>query len=732
MEPLGMQKLKIVKSKRVKSKRVKSKRRWRNLSWKKTESTEHESAGENGAKAESAGEQATEEDDDGLPEEFQTIDETNDEDGDEKKEEKERERRPSKRARSRSRSPRRRSRERSRRSRSRERRRESPKVVVEEEDDSWLQSTAGQLDRYHADLNLRIDENGLKAHPLTAEGFAFMWAGARGMFGVTSGKVAFEVKIAENIKVEHLPSEETKNVVRVGWSVDSTTTQLGEEPLSYGYGGTAKASENCKFKDYGETFTSGDVITAYLDLDSEPATIAYSKNGEYQDVCFEVDKETLGEKALFPHILTKNTEFEVNFGALETPWFPLQEEFVFIDQVEAEKRVRGTEPPAKKEECEIIMMVGLPGAGKTYWAQKHSAANPEKRFNVLGTNNIIDKMKVMGLPRKKNYAGRWDSLIEKSTRCLNRLIEISARKRRNYILDQTNVYASARRRKMQPFEGFQRKAVVVIPSDEDFKTRIAEREKEEGKEVPERAVLEMKANFTLPEVGSLFDTVEFTELNQEEGGKLVEKYMKEAKAALPPPEKRFRGDRFSPRGRSDYRGDHRGRGGYHGDRYGDRYGGRGGYRGGYKDGGYRDNHRGYGSRGSYNRYDSSGRYDNRNRYDNRSGGSHSRNLDNRSYDSRSSGSHGSWGGRQGSWGGSGHSGSWNNQSGWGGQGHWGSSQGGYGSYNQGYGSQSNQGYGGQWGNSWNQNYWGGQGGSGYNQGSGYNSGSGSQWYGSYK
>lgn len=53
------------------------------------------------------------------------------------------------------------------------------------------------------------------------------------------------------------------------------------------------------------------------------------------------------------------------------------------------------------------------------------------------------------------------------------------------------------------------------------------------------------ANFTLPEVGSLFDSVEFTELNQEEGGKLVEKYMKEAKAALPPPEKRFRGDRFS-------------------------------------------------------------------------------------------------------------------------------------------------------------------------------------------
>ena len=42
----------------------------------------------------------------------------------------------------------------------------------------------------------------------------------------------------------------------------------------------------------------------------------------------------------------------------------------------------------------------------------------------------------MGLPRKKNYAGRWDVLIEKSTRCLNRLFDYACKKKRNYILDQ--------------------------------------------------------------------------------------------------------------------------------------------------------------------------------------------------------------------------------------------------------------------------------------------------------
>ncbi|MEQ2270562.1 Heteroproteinous nuclear ribonucleoprotein U-like protein 1 [Xenotaenia resolanae] len=81
-------------------------------------------------------------------------------------------------------------------------------------------------------------------------------------------------------------------------------------------------------------------------------------------------------------------------------------------------------------------MVGLPACGKTTWAIKHAAENPDKKYNILGTNAIMDKMKVMGLRRQRNYAGRWDVLIQQATQCLNRLIEIAARKRRNYILDQ--------------------------------------------------------------------------------------------------------------------------------------------------------------------------------------------------------------------------------------------------------------------------------------------------------
>jgi len=82
----------------------------------------------------------------------------------------------------------------------------------------------------------------------------------------------------------------------------------GEEPNSFGYGGTAKFSTNNKFVNYGEKFTVGDVIGCLLDLDSRPPNMSYAKNGRWLGVAHPLRNYVPGKKdqALFPHILTKN------------------------------------------------------------------------------------------------------------------------------------------------------------------------------------------------------------------------------------------------------------------------------------------------------------------------------------------------------------------------------------------------------------------------------------------
>ena len=58
------------------------------------------------------------------------------------------------------------------------------------------------------------------------------------------------------------------------------------------------------------------------------------------------------------------------------------------------KATRGTPRIEKREECELILLIGLPASGKTTWVNKHVEENPDKHFNVIGTAALVQRMKV--------------------------------------------------------------------------------------------------------------------------------------------------------------------------------------------------------------------------------------------------------------------------------------------------------------------------------------------------
>lgn len=117
----------------------------------------------------------------------------------------------------------------------------------------------------NSDLNLDIDcSDYCSVKARSSKGFGLMWAGVKATYGATKGKVCFEVSITGNNDVGHLENEPTPHVIRCGWSVSDASMQLGEEELSWGYGGTGKKSVACKFVDYGVRFGVGDILGCYL------------------------------------------------------------------------------------------------------------------------------------------------------------------------------------------------------------------------------------------------------------------------------------------------------------------------------------------------------------------------------------------------------------------------------------------------------------------------------------
>lgn len=69
-------------------------------------------------------------------------------------------------------------------------------------------------------------------------------------------------------------------------------------------------------------------------------------------------------------------------------------EYIFVNQVPADALESGPNRPETRQECEVILMIGLPGTGKTHWVRNWVKEHPEKHYNCFGVQFLLEKTKV--------------------------------------------------------------------------------------------------------------------------------------------------------------------------------------------------------------------------------------------------------------------------------------------------------------------------------------------------
>ncbi len=72
----------------------------------------------------------------------------------------------------------------------------------------------------------------------------------------------------------------------------------------------------------------------------------------------------------------------------------MKPDYIFAQNIPLSDRIRCSEPILEKNECQVVLLSGLNGSGKTNWAKKYIEENPKKNFNLLNIEYVFSKMAV--------------------------------------------------------------------------------------------------------------------------------------------------------------------------------------------------------------------------------------------------------------------------------------------------------------------------------------------------
>jgi heterogeneous nuclear ribonucleoprotein U-like protein 1 len=155
-----------------------------------------------------------------------------------------------------------------------------------------------------------------------------------------------------------------------------------------------------------------------------------------------------------------------------------------------------------KTNPEIIVMVGLPGSGKSTWRDNFLS---DKSYVIVSSD---DEIEAMAAADGTDYNRGFQNYIGKATAISQQKFKEAVNTHKNIIWDQTNLNPKKRKGILQQVPKHYKKIAVVFEVDPDeLQSRLDKREKSTGKRIPSNVMQSMAKSYVKPSRAEGFDEV---------------------------------------------------------------------------------------------------------------------------------------------------------------------------------------------------------------------------------